>query len=126
MEQQIIQTDGAPAAIGPYVQGRKVGPFLYTSGQIGWTPDGQPVGDNIELQTKQVLANLAAILKAGGGDTSHVVKTMVFVKNMNDFDKINKIYAAFFGDHKPARSLVEAARLPKDVLIEIECIAYIP
>jgi len=124
--QQVIETKNAPAAIGPYVQARKVGACLYTSGQIGLDPaSGQLVGDDVETQTRQVLKNLAAVVEAGGGRLTDIVKTTVFIKNMDDFGVINGIYAEFFGDHKPARSCVEAARLPKDVLIEIECIAHI-
>jgi len=127
MAQEIIHTDDAPAAIGPYVQARKVGGFLFTSGQIGMVPDtGALVGSDIESQTKQVLANLTAVVRAAGGGLDSIVKTTVFVKDIGDFGRINELYATHFGAHKPARSLVEAARLPKDVLIEIECVAYIP
>ena len=127
MAHEIIHTDHAPAAIGPYVQARKVGEFLFTSGQIGMVPaTGAIVGPDIESQTKQVLANLTAVVHAAGGDLDSIVKTTVFVKHIDDFGTINALYADHFGPHKPARSLVEAARLPKDVLIEIECIAHIP
>ena len=123
---QIIETADAPAAIGPYVQARKVGSMLFTSGQIGFDPKtGALIGDDIESQTRQVLANLNAVVRAAGGRREDIVKTTVFVKDIEHFGRINEIYADFFGDHKPARSLVEAARLPKDVLIEIECIAHI-
>ena len=126
MSQTIIQTDQAPSAIGPYVQGRKVGPFLFTSGQIPLNPQtGQLVGDDVETQTAQALENMSRVVAAGGGALTDIVKTTVFIKNMNDFIRINKVYAEFFGEHKPARSCVEVARLPKDVLIEIECLAYI-
>lgn len=127
---QAIHTDQAPAAIGPYVQARKVtltGQLLFTSGQIALDPkDGSLVGEgDVEAQTHQCLANLAAILQEAGGAPGNVVKTTVFIKDMNDFGKINAIYADFFGDHKPARSCVEVARLPKDVLVEIEAIAQL-
>ncbi len=126
MEQSIVETKDAPGAIGPYVQARKVGPFLFTSGQVGFVPEtGEFAGDDVVAQTKQVLRNLAAVVRAAGGDLTHIVKTMVFVKDMNDFAVVNGVYAEFFGDHKPARSCVEAARLPKDALVEIECVAYI-
>jgi len=126
MEQIVIETKDAPQAIGPYVQGRKVGSLLFTSGQIALDhKTGALVGEDIETQTHAVLNNLAAVVRAGGGDIQNIVKTTIFIKDMNDFATINGIYAEFFGDHKPARSCVEAARLPKDVLIEIECIASI-
>ncbi len=126
MEQTIIETKDAPQAIGPYVQARKVGSMLFTSGQIALDPaTGELVGEDIETQTHAVLKNLEAVVRAGGGDIQNIVETTIFIKDMNDFATINGIYANFFGDHKPARSCVEAARLPKDVLIEIECIAAI-
>ncbi len=127
MEQVIISTDQAPGAIGPYVQGRKAGHFLFSSGQIPLDPaSGQLVGEDIESQTRQALANLLAIVKAAGGDKTSIIKNTLFIKDMNDFGTINGIYADVFGEHKPARSCVEVARLPKDVLIEIECIAMVP
>lgn len=124
MSQTIINTQDAPAAIGPYVQARRVGPFLYTSGQIPIDPKTGDVVEGIEAQTEQALNNLLAILKAAGFDKEHVLKTTVFIKNMNQFATINGIYERFFGDHKPARSCVEVARLPKDVLVEVEAVAY--
>lgn len=127
---EAIHTNQAPAAIGPYVQARKVtltGQLLFTSGQIALDPaTGELVGgDDVAAQTRVCLANLDAILKEAGGSAAHVVKTTVFIKNMNDFGVINEIYASYFGDHKPARSCVEVARLPKDVLVEIEAIAQL-
>ncbi|MED5525764.1 RidA family protein [Gallaecimonas pentaromativorans] len=124
MSQTIINTQDAPAAIGPYVQARRVGPFLYTSGQIPIDPKTGDVVEGIEAQTEQALNNLLAILKAAGFDKEHVLKTTVFIKDMNQFATINGIYERFFGDHKPARSCVEVARLPKDVLVEVEAVAY--
>jgi 2-iminobutanoate/2-iminopropanoate deaminase len=119
-----IHTDVAPAAIGPYSQAIQINGLLFTSGQIPLDPATmQIVGDSIEPQTTQALANLDAILKAGGSTREAVIKTTVFLKSMNDFARMNEIYAKFFGNHKPARSCVEVARLPKDVLFEIECIA---
>ena len=126
MEQVIISTPDAPAAIGPYVQGRKVGQLLFSSGQIPLVPGtGQLVGSDIVSQTKQALVNLEAIVIAAGGSRASIIKNTLFIKDMNDFATINEIYGEFFGDHKPARSCVEVARLPKDVLIEIECIALV-
>ncbi|WP_139492599.1 RidA family protein [Brevibacillus dissolubilis] len=120
-----ISTDNAPAAIGPYSQATQVGPFLYTSGQIALRPDGTLVEGDVVEQTHQVFANLKAILEQAGGTLSNVVKATVFIKDMNDFGKINEVYASYFGDHRPARSTVEVARLPKDVQVEIEVIAYL-
>ncbi len=124
MSQIIIDTPEAPAAIGPYVQARKVGPFLYTSGQIPLDPATGHMPATIEEQTRQALANVEAILKAAGLGKEQVVKATIFVKDLNDFTTVNGIYEAFFGDHRPARSCVEVARLPKDAQIEIEAIAY--
>ena len=126
MAGHIIQTDKAPAAIGPYVQGRKVGNFIYTSGQIPLVPETMElVGENIEAQTLQSLKNMLAVVEAGGGAMGDIVKTTVFIRDMTHFPRINAVYAEFFGDHKPARSCVEVARLPKDVYIEIECFAFV-
>ncbi|WKE66861.1 RidA family protein [Gallaecimonas kandeliae] len=124
MSQTIINTPKAPAAIGPYVQARKVGPFLYTSGQIPLDPATGEMVQGIEAQTEQALNNLLAILEAAGLDRHHVIKTTVFVKDLADFGTVNAIYERFFGDHKPARSCVEVARLPKDALVEVEAVAY--
>ncbi|WP_341501394.1 RidA family protein [Gallaecimonas sp. GXIMD4217] len=124
MSQTVIQTEKAPAAIGPYVQARKVGPFLYTSGQIPLDAATGEMPATIEEQARLALANVEAILAAAGLGKEHVFKTTVFVKDLNDFATVNGIYEAFFGDHKPARSCVEVARLPKDALVEIEAIAY--
>ena len=119
----IIATDGAPKAIGPYAQAVIIGNLLYTSGQIPLMPDGQMVEGGIEQQTHQVFANLKAILLEAGTDFNRVVKATVFIKDMNQFATVNEIYASYFGEHTPARSTVEVARLPKDALIEIEVIA---
>ena len=118
-----INTDKAPAAIGPYVQAKQFGNLIFTSGQICLLPDGSLLEGTVEEQTEQVFKNLSEVLKAGGSSLGQVIKTMVFIKDMNDFSKINTVYEKAFGGHKPARSCVEAARLPKDVLVEIECIA---
>ncbi|MFT9850302.1 RidA family protein [Aneurinibacillus sp. REN35] len=118
-----IATTQAPAAIGPYSQAIKVGNLLYTSGQIPLTAEGELVTGDIVAQTHQVFANLKAVLAAAGCGLNNVVKVTVFVKDINDFGTINDIYAEYFGDHRPARSLVEVARLPKDVSLEIELVA---
>lgn len=122
---QNVQTDQAPAAIGPYAQAKIVGNMVFTSGQVALRPDGTLNDGTVEEQTEQVMTNLAAVLKAAGSNLQNVVKTTVFIKDMNDFARINEVYGKHFGDHKPARSCVEVARLPKDVLVEIECIALI-
>ncbi|KAI6154063.1 Endoribonuclease L-PSP/chorismate mutase-like protein [Pisolithus tinctorius] len=119
-----VTTENAPAAIGPYSQAVKAGDLVFLSGCIPLVPSTMQIIDGgIVEQTTQALANLKAVLEASGSDVGRVMKTTVFLKNMNDFVIVNGIYAEFFGDHKPARSAVEVARLPKDVLFEIECIA---
>jgi reactive intermediate/imine deaminase len=119
-----VSTDAAPAALGPYSQAIKAGGLLFCSGCIPLDPATmQIVEGGIEAQTKQVLKSLKAVIEAGGSTTGKVVKTTVFLKNMNDFVTMNGVYSQFFEEHKPARSTVEVARLPKDVLVEIECIA---
>ena len=122
---KVISTDKAPAAIGPYSQAQILNGVVYTSGQIGIDPATGLFAEGIEAQTHQVFKNLANLLAAAGSDMSKVVKTTVFIKDMNDFGKINEIYAAYFTAPFPARSCVEVARLPKDVLIECEVIAEI-
>lgn len=123
---KIISTEQAPTAIGPYSQATVVGNLIFTSGQIPLTADGQITEGGIEEQTHQVFRNLKAILSEAGASLQDVVKATVFIKDMNQFATVNEIYGSYFGDHKPARSTVEVARLPKDVLIEIECIAVLP
>ena len=121
-----VKTDKAPAAIGPYSQAVITGNLVFCSGQIPLDPATmQLVGDNVTEQAKQVLSNIAEVLKAAGSAVDKVVKVNVYLKDMNDFATVNEIYGNFFGDHKPARAAVEVARLPKDVMIEIECIAEI-
>lgn len=121
---KIISTDKAPAAIGPYSQAVEVGNLVFTSGVIPIVPaTGELVEGGINEQAKQAIGNLAELLKAAGTSTEKVIKTTVFIKDMNDFGKINEIYAQYFTGDFPARSCVEVARLPKDVLIEIEAIA---
>lgn len=122
---QFVSTDQAPAAIGPYSQAVIANGMLYTSGQIALRPDGSFVEEGVKEQAKQVLSNLKAVLEAAGSRPDQVVKTTIFLDDMNDFATVNEIYAEFFGDHKPARSTVAAKTLPKHALIEIECIALI-
>ncbi|AZN38899.1 RidA family protein [Paenibacillus albus] len=122
---QMIATDKAPAAIGPYSQAMKLGNLLFTSGQIPLTAEGVLVEGGIEEQAHQVFRNLEAVLAEAGAVFADVVKATVFIKDMNQFAALNGIYASYFGDHKPARSTVEVARLPKDVLVEIELIVSI-
>ncbi len=122
---QPVSTPEAPAAIGPYAQAVRCGNLLFTSGQIPLTPSGELVAGGIREQTRQVLDNLKAVLAAAGATFRDVVKTTVFLKDMNDFAAFNEEYASVFGDHKPARSTVQVARLPRDVLVEIEMIASI-
>lgn len=118
-----VQTDQAPQAIGPYSQAIELGDLIFTSGQIPLTPAGQLVEGDIAAQTHQVLQNLQAVLKAAGSDLDQVVKTTLFIKDMNQFQAINAVYGEYFHEHQPARSTVEVARLPRDVGIEIEAIA---
>ncbi len=126
MKKEIIDTPNAPAPVGPYSQAVKASNTLYCSGQIPLNPADGSIPDGIEAQTRQVLQNLAAVLKAGGANFDNVVKTTVFLKDMNDFPAMNAIYGSVFGDPAaPARSTVQVARLPKDSLVEIEAIASI-
>ena len=122
-EKKVIQTDQAPAAIGPYSQAIAVGPFLYTSGQLGINPaSGEIVGD-VKQQTTQALENLKAILEAAGSSLCKVVKTTVFLANMEDVTAVNEVYATYFCEPYPARSTYQVAKLPKDGLVEIEAVA---
>ena len=121
---KVVSTSDAPAAIGPYSQAVVSGNLVFCSGQIPLDPvTMQIVGDDIETQTQQVFKNIKAVLKAENLDLSSVVKCTVFMKNLDDFGKMNAIYAEEFGPNKPARSTIQVARIPRDVLIEIECIA---
>ena len=119
---KIISTDKAPAAIGPYSQAIEVNGMVYTSGVIPVVPATGEIPEGIEAQAEQAIGNLCALLEASGVARENVVKTTVFIKNMDDFAKINAIYSKYFVSECPARSCVEVARLPKDVLIEIEAI----
>jgi 2-iminobutanoate/2-iminopropanoate deaminase len=123
---KVIDTDAAPKAIGPYSQAIVVDGWLFTSGQIPLTPSGKLVAGDIEAQTEQVFSNLTAVLAAAGASLDDVVKTTVFVTNLNDFARLNGIYERHFGTHKPARSTVQVARLPRDVLVEIEIVCRLP
>jgi 2-iminobutanoate/2-iminopropanoate deaminase len=118
-----VSTDKAPAAVGPYSQALEVNGFVFCSGQIGIDPKTGNLVDGFENQVRQVLSNLKVVLIEAGSDFEHVVKTTVYIKNMNDYPLFNKVYGEYFKNHKPARATVEVSRLPKDCLIEIEAIA---
>ncbi len=123
---EIISTDKAPAAIGPYSQGVRAGGFLFLSGQIPLDPRTMTIVEgDVAAQAEQAMKNMKGALESQGLDFSDVVKTTVFIKDMNDFGRINEVYAKYFTKDAPARSCVEVARLPKDVLIEIEAIALL-
>ncbi len=123
---EIIATENAPGAIGPYSQAVKTGSMVFCSGQIPIdVATGEFVSDDVAEQTRQVLKNLSADLEAAGTNLNNVLKTTVFLADMNDFAAMNEIYAEFFSENKPARATVQAARLPKDARVEIECIALI-
>ncbi len=129
MARSVITTDGAPAAIGPYAQGVRVGNLIFTAGQGGLDPvTGQVVSGGIKEQTERTIRNLKAVLEAGGSSLGQVVKATVFLKDMNDFAAMNAVYASFFAndsDTLPARTPVEAARLPRNMLVEIEVVAEV-
>lgn len=122
---KIVSTNQAPAAIGPYSQGIIVNNLFYSSGQIPLTAEGVMIEGDVVVQTHQVFKNLKAVLEEAGTFLGAVVKATVFIKDMNDFPRINEVYAEYFSEHKPARSCVEVARLPKDALVEIEVIALV-
>lgn len=123
---EVITTEHAPGAIGPYSQAIKTETMIFCSGQIPVDPQtGEFVSDDVAEQTRQVLKNLTAVLETAGSELNKVVKTTVFLADMNDFAAMNEIYAEFFSDNKPARATVQAARLPKDAKVEIECIALV-
>ena len=123
MNKKIIATDKAPAAIGPYSQAIEAGGFVFASGQIPVDPATGNIPEGIEAQAKQALTNVKNLMEASGLSMENIVKTSVFIKDMNDFAKVNEVYATFFDNDFPARSCVEVARLPKDVLIEVEVVA---
>jgi 2-iminobutanoate/2-iminopropanoate deaminase len=122
---KIVNTNSAPAAIGPYSQGIIVNNLFYSSGQIPLTASGEMVTGDIAEQTHQVFKNLKAVLDEAGASLESVVKSTVFLKDMNQFAEFNEVYGQYFAEHKPARSCVEVARLPKDALVEIEVIALV-
>ncbi len=124
---KVIHTADAPAAIGPYSQAVAVNNLLYTSGQIALDPNsGELKDESLSQETHQVMTNMEAVLKAGSTSFEHVVKTTIFLKDMNDFNAVNEIYATYFKDSFPARETVQVAKLPKDVRVEISMIALIP
>ena len=124
MAHQVVDTGSAPKAIGPYSQAIKVGNFIFTSGQIAIDPEkNELISGGIQDQTRRVLENLGAVLKAAGSSLENVVKTTVYLSDMNEFSAMNEVYAQFFESTKPARATVEVSRLPKDVKVEIDAIA---
>ena len=124
MNKEIVSTENAPGAIGPYSQAIKAAGLVFCSGQIPIDPaTGQFISDVVSEQTDQVLRNLSEVLKAAGTSLDSVVKTTVFLADMNDFAEMNEVYGRFFSENKPARATVQAARLPRDARVEIECIA---
>ena len=123
---EVVSTENAPGAIGPYSQAIKVNGMIFCSGQIPIDPaSGQFVSDDVGAQTEQVLRNLDAVLRAAGSGLASVVKTTVFLADMNDFSAMNDVYGKYFSENKPARATVQAARLPRDAKVEIECIATV-
>jgi len=128
MTRKVIHTEKAPAPVGPYNQAIALGNLLFVSGQIAIDPSSNQIvyNDDVAKQTSRVMANLQAVLEAAGAKFENVVKTTIFLKDMNDFATVNQVYAGYFDpENAPARACVEASRLPKDVLVEIECIAVI-
>lgn len=125
MKREVINTKNAPGAIGPYSQGIIVGDFVYTSGQIPINPATGVMETDIKIATKQSMENVKAILEAAGTSLEKVVKTSIFLKDLNDFAVVNEIYGTYFTENPPARSCVQVAKLPKDAVIEIEAIATI-
>ncbi len=124
MGKEVVATQGAPKAIGPYSQAVAAGPFVFCSGQIALDPaTGRVAGEDAASQTERVLLNLKAVLEASGLSLGHVVKTTVFLRSLEDFPAMNEVYGRFFPSDPPARSTVEVSRLPKDVKVEIEAVA---
>lgn len=122
---EFVSTNNAPSAIGPYSQAIVHGGLVYTSGQIALTPKGEMTENEITKQTHQVLQNLSAVLKEANSSLEKVIKTTIFLANMDDFATVNTIYAEYFSDHKPARSTVAVKTLPRNALIEIDCVAVV-
>jgi len=120
-----IRTDRAPAALGPYSQGMSAGEWIFTSGQIPLTPSGDLISDTPEAAARQALDNIAGILDAAGASMADVVKVTLYLRNMDDFTAVNEAYAAYFAGVPPARTCIEAARLPKDAILEIDAIARV-
>lgn len=120
-----IQTKGAPQAIGPYTQGKVVSPYVFTSGQIALTPEGKFLGGTIEEQTERVLLNIRAILEAGGSQLDRVIKTTVYLSDIQEFEAMNTVYEKMFDGHQPARTTIEVSKLPKNAKVEIEAIALL-
>ncbi len=123
---EIIATDNAPKAIGPYSQAVKVGGLVFTAGQIALKPDGSFLGGDIAGQTHQVMQNLSAVLAAAGSGVEHIVKSTCFLASMDDFAAFNEVYGSYLKGNLPARSTVQVARLPKDALVEVEVVARVP
>lgn len=125
MSQQRVQTDQAPQAIGPYSQAIVAGGMVFCSGQIPLTPSGELVAGDVEAQTHQVMKNLGAVLEAAGSSYSKIVQTTCYLADMNDFPVFNKVYAEYVREPFPARATVQVARLPRDVKVEVACIALL-
>jgi len=125
MQKEIISTAKAPAAIGPYSQGVKIGDLIFTSGQLPVNSETGEMPSDIKEATKQSLENIKAILEEAGSSLDKVIKVVVFIKDMNDFAKVNEVYGTYFTENPPARSCIEVARLPKDAVIEIEAVATV-
>ena len=127
MIKKVIHTEKAPKAIGPYSQAIRTDSMIYTAGQVGLIPEtGELVAATVEEQTRQAITNLQNVIDAAGSTLAHVVKTTVYLKDMNDFSNMNAVYAEFFGENPPARSTVAVAGLPKGAIVEIEAVALIP
>jgi 2-iminobutanoate/2-iminopropanoate deaminase len=127
LKREIISTPNAPAAVGPYSQAVRVGNFIYTAGQIALIPEtGKLVEEGIDIQTRQVMQNLANVLEAAGSSLDNIVKTTIFVTNMADFTTVNEVYGSFFANNPPARSTVQVAALPLGAKVEIEAVAIVP
>ncbi len=126
MEKREVKTENAPAPVGPYSQAVIAGGFVFCSGQIALDPrTGTIVGNDIESETKQVMENLKAVLESAGSSFDRVVKTTIFLKNMDDFARVNEVYGRYFGEIPPARSTVEVVKLPKGASVEIDCLALL-
>lgn len=126
LKRKIISTKNAPAAVGPYSQAVRLGNFVFTAGQIALVPEtGQLIDDGIEAQTRQVIQNLSNVLQAANSNLSNIVKTTIFVTDMNDFSTVNQVYGSFFSEDPPARSTVQVAALPLGAKVEIEAVAVI-